>query len=85
LGLAGRIIKKGTVMAEARLSQETGTASFGEVLEALLLKVCRELDISVPIWLGINTKDLAIKRRTSFYPDQFIDKIKFDRFEIILE
>ena len=43
------------------------------------------LDISVPIWLKKNTKEFAMYRKTSFYSEQFVESIKFDRFDIKME
>ncbi|MDO8686054.1 MAG: hypothetical protein Q7J78_05210 [Clostridiales bacterium] len=65
----------------------TGTdMSFRDQLEDSFLKLCKQLDISVPLWLDKNTREFAAFRKTIFFQDQFNeDAFAFDRFEIKLE
>lgn len=44
--------------------------------------VCREFDLSKPIWLDQNIKDFKKHSKTRFYQDSFIDSIEFDYLEI---
>ena len=55
---------------------------FHDRLENCLLSLCHDADIPAPIWLSKNTNDLARFKKTSFYAEQFAEKVNFDRFEI---
>ena len=55
---------------------------FHDRLENCLLSLCRDADIPAPIWLSKNTTELARFKKTSFYAEQFAEKVNFDRFEI---
>jgi len=55
------------------------------LLEEGLISLCRELDIPVPLWLNKNTSEFARYRKTFFDRDQFIEDVKFDRFELRME
>ncbi len=45
-------------------------------------KVCREFDLSSPIWLENTIADFKLHAKTRFYSDNFIDAIDFDYLEI---
>ena len=47
-----------------------------------LEKACREMDLSVPIWLDINIKDFQRNAKCRFYQDSFVDEIPFDYLEV---
>lgn len=83
--LYGRPIYDNYALTEVMVSNTDESLSFHQQLEKCLLAVCRELDISVPIWLDKNTTEFACFRRTFFMKDQFIDNIKFDKLEIQIE
>ncbi len=85
LVLYGRIIKGGRIVREIEAVEKSEGKPFRDNLEAALVRLCRELNIAVPIWLSKNTRELAISRRTSFYPNQFIEPVLFERFEIMME
>ena len=50
-------------------------------------EVCREFDLSKPIWLDKNIKEFQNHSRTKFYQDSFIEEIPFDYldFQVIEE
>ena len=52
-----------------------------------LEEACRQLDLSVPIWLKNNVKDFQRIARTRFRQDSFIETIPFDylEFQVIEE
>ena len=83
--LYGQLINGNKVIAEAKVEKDTAGKQLRDVLEECLLQLCRDLDISVPIWLKKNTKEFAMYRKTSFYSEQFVESIKFDRFDIKME
>lgn len=80
--LQGKLIKGTILVRDIVVEREDGSTPFHDLLEGCLIDLCRELDIQVPIWLKKNTKEFAAHRTAYFGPDQFIEKVKFDRFEI---
>lgn len=45
-------------------------------------EVCRQFDLSVPIWLDKTVSDFKRHRKARFTKDNFIDGIDFDYLEI---
>jgi hypothetical protein len=82
--LNGKIYVEGKLVREASVQDNEAGHSFRDKLEACLIDLCTQLDIPVPLWLKKNTRELAIFRRTFFTPEQFIDKVWFDKYEIKL-
>ena len=82
--LSGRLIKDTKVVREAFFVSRMNS-SFRDALEECLIGICRELDIQVPLWLKKNTNEIVFYRKTSFFKDQFVEKVNFDRFEITIE
>ena len=82
--IIGKLIKGTAIVSEKVVEKDDENVSFRELLEANLIALCKELDISVPLWLKRNTTEFAKFRRTSFTKEQFIESVKFDRFEIKL-
>jgi hypothetical protein len=82
--LNGRILK-GTVIIMEEECVLSGQGRFQKQLEASLVEVCKKLGISVPLWVGKNTREFVQFKWTSFNSDQFFEPVKFDRFEIRLE
>ncbi len=52
-----------------------------KVLRALE-EACKEMDLSVPIWLDSNVEDFKRNAVTRFREESFIDGIPFDYLEI---
>jgi hypothetical protein len=84
LKLNGKIVIENRLVREAAAEDNDEGHNFRDKLENCLIDLCKELDIPVPLWLKKNTRELAIFRRTLFSPEQFIDKVWFDKFEIRL-
>lgn len=82
--LNGKLFLEGRLVKEAGSNTPEEGASFRDKLEKCLLGLCSELDIPVPLWLKKNTRELAIFRRTFFTREQFMEKVWFDKFEIVL-
>lgn len=83
--LTGKIIKGSDIIKMTVVEKTDEGKEFRELLEDCLFTVCRDLDIQVPLWLDKNTKEFSAFRRTFFPSEQFIESVKFDKFEIILE
>lgn len=82
--LTGRIYKGTAVLMEEE-SELIGEGKFQKQLEQSLVELCKKMGISVPMWLGKNTREFARFRWTTFNDDQFFEPVHFDRFEIRLE
>ncbi len=52
-----------------------------------LEEVCKEFDLSKPIWLDSNISEFKQHAKTRFYQDSFIDSIPFEylEFQVIEE
>ncbi|ABN53722.1 MAG TPA: hypothetical protein DEF39_00420 [Hungateiclostridium thermocellum] len=83
--LVGRLIKGTHAIKESVFNKEAEDTDFRDLLEEGLISLCRELDIPVPLWLNKNTSEFARYRKTFFDRDQFIEDVKFDRFELRME
>ena len=57
---------------------------FSQRLESALISMCKDHDIPVPMWMKQNTKEFAAFRQTIFFADQYVQKVRFDRFQIKL-
>ncbi|NLX77991.1 MAG: hypothetical protein GXZ01_11610 [Clostridiaceae bacterium] len=82
--LTGKIFK-GTALIMEEESELNGEGKFQKQLEHSLIELCRKMGISVPMWLGKNTREFTRFRWTTFNSDQFFEPVNFDRFEIRLE
>lgn len=82
--LYGKLLSGTKLIKEASFEVSDENTSFRDRLEECLIGLCKELDIPVPIWLKKNTKEFIQYRTTFFNKEQFIESIKFDRFEIRL-
>ena len=82
--LSGKLFFEGKLMKESVAEALDENLSFRDKLEKCLLDLCGGLDIPVPLWLKKNTRELAVFRRTFFSREQFVEKVWFDKFEIIL-
>jgi len=82
--LNGKLILEGKIVKNYNAVSEDETLSFHGMLESCFLDLCKNLEIPIPIWMKKNTRELGMFRRTFFTPEQFIEKVWFDRFEIRL-
>lgn len=83
--LFGRTVKGTRILKEVFAQRSDDNTPFRDVLEECLIEVCKGLDIPVPIWLKKNTTEFVNFQKTSFNKEQFVEQVKFDRFEISLE
>jgi hypothetical protein len=84
LKIYGRTIKGTKILREVSVEKSNENISFTDILEECLIGVCKELDISVPLWLKKNTSEFVRYHKTSFAGEQFVETVAFDRFEIRL-
>lgn len=83
--LTGKIIKDTRVVRETTVVSTEKGKSFRDSLEECLVEVCKQLDTGVPMWLKKNTGEFACFHKTSFFAEQFMEDVYFDRLEIYLE
>ncbi|MDQ2085148.1 hypothetical protein RBH29_01695 [Herbivorax sp. ANBcel31] len=83
--LTGKLYRENKIIKESKIDRRGQEKSFRDELEDTLINLCRELDIPVPLWLDKNTSEFVRYRKTFFTKDQFVEKVKFDRFEIRAE
>lgn len=55
-----------------------------EKREKCLKEICQKLDISVPVWLKKHDLEFSQFKYVTFYPQDFIDEIDFDKLEVEL-
>jgi hypothetical protein len=85
LKVFGKITKDRVILKETVVEDNDEKRSYRDALEYCLIQVCRELDIQVPMWLKNNTSEFISYRRAIFTQEHFVEKIKFDKFEIKVE
>jgi hypothetical protein len=47
-----------------------------------VISLCYDFDLSRPMWLADNERDIKMVGKTSFYDHHFVDSITFDYFEV---
>jgi hypothetical protein len=84
LTLWGKIIKN-----EILVRSETVTTDKENMQDALLEGIehfSKAFDMEAPMWHTLHTKQMGLFHKAIFKPDDFIDAVNFDRFELqILE
>lgn len=80
--LEGSLYMSNIMVAQATVEVENGDQRFSKVVETCLLRLVRELDIPIPLWLTKNTKEFARFHQTIFFRESFSETVKFDRFRI---
>lgn len=81
--LTGSLYKNNKIIKIHTVVIEDSESSIRDKLEEMLIMLCKELDIQVPIWLDRNTREFGAFKKTSFTEDQFIEKLNFSKFEIM--
>lgn len=78
----GRLIKNNKIIEQTEAIFIEGLP-YQEQLKKCMLEICIKFDIQKPYWLKRNMDEYNRMGKTSFVQDNFIEKINFDRFEII--
>jgi hypothetical protein len=76
----GKIIKGDKIIRSETC--ENGEPGMAEALLACIEHFSRSFDMEAPMWHSAHTKQMSIFHRAVFRPDDFIDSVDFDRFEI---
>lgn len=67
------------------IKSKTASSENPDAARALLEcleQVYRDLDLSEPLWISKHQRDIANFHHVKFFPDDFIDPVNFDWFEI---
>ncbi len=83
--LYGRLMKENIVLSEASSAGDLSGADFHDVMEDAFIRLCKSLEIPVPVWLKKNTREISRYRKTFFHREQFIEETVFDRFILEIE
>ncbi len=82
--LEGTVFRANLTIADTIVEQTDLPGSFVKQLEKCLIKLCRELEIPIPLWLEKNTREFAKFHQTIFFEEQFTEHVNFNRFQIRL-
>lgn len=80
--LWGKLFKNNKMLRDAVYENEDSALTRTRKIFAGLESVCKELDVSVPIWLDSNISDFRKVARTRFTTDSFVGESGFDYLEI---
>lgn len=80
----GRLYSANKILIIKTAEYSNPELSFSQELGEALVLLCKNMDISVPLWLSKNTHEFAQFRSTNFNSDQFNETVTFDRFQFKL-
>ena len=81
--LWARKIKKNHIIDSITVKNKEQITSL-EKREKCLKEICQKLDLSVPVWLKKHDAEFSEFKYVTFYPQDFIDEVDFDKLEIEL-
>lgn len=79
--LWGKIYKENRLIKDTVICDETEDTRTHKIFHALDA-ICREFDLSKPIWLDSTIAEFKKHDKARFYQDNFVDSIDFDYLEI---
>lgn len=80
--LWGKLFQNNKMLRDAVYETEDSSISRTRKIFDGLESICREFDLSVPIWLESNISDFKRTSKTRFTADSFIGESGFDYLEI---
>ncbi len=80
--LEGRTYRDNYTLAVIVSERHEPELRFVKQLENCLLDLCKQLDVSPPLWMEKNTHEFAQWHQTIFHSDQFMEKVPFSRLQI---
>lgn len=78
----GKIWKDNHMIQDTVIANPDYSQSRTAMVFAALDDICRQFDLSAPIWLDSNISDFKRHAKTRFTQDSFIETIPFDALEI---
>lgn len=82
--LEGKLFKANRMIAQAEVLSDGVEETFVKELEILLIRLCKRMEIPIPLWLSKNTHEFAAFHQTIFFAEQYTETVVFDRFQIRL-
>ena len=76
-----RQFKDNRMIADETVSDYADDTRTHKVMRALET-ACKDMDLSVPIWLDVNIADFKRNAKCRFYQDSFIEQVSFDYLEM---
>ena len=76
-----RQFKDNHMLADMTVSDYGDDTRTHKVMRALET-ACKDMDLSVPIWLDVNIADFKRNAKCRFYQDSFIEQVSFDYLEM---
>ena len=58
--------------------------SFDKKRDKVFKEICVRMDVSVPIWLRKHDLEFSQFKYVTFFPQDFVDEVDFDKLEIEL-
>ncbi len=80
--LWGKIFQDNHLLQDTVICDSDSQANRTRKVFRGLEEICRQFDLSNPIWLNHNIKEFQQRAKTRFYQDSFIETIEFDYLEI---
>lgn len=80
--LEGRLFVANRMTEIKEIETEDTNEPFSTQLGRALVELCRQMDIPVPMWMKKNTHEFAAFRQTIFFKEQYMENVRFDRFQI---
>lgn len=81
--LWAKIIKNGRIINSVDVSNKDNI-SLEEKRKKCFEQICYEFDLSMPLWLNKHSIEFNEFKSVTFYSDDFIDKVDFDKLVIDL-
>lgn len=81
--LWGKLIKDNKMLENEEFTCNENI-EYQQQLKICITEICYKLDIQKPYWLPKNLEEYNNHKKTSFYQDNFIEEVPFDRFEIVV-
>jgi hypothetical protein len=79
----GKLISENEIKKSFDVENDTAL-SFEEKRDNAFEEICYHFDLSVPVWLDKHTKDFISFKRATFYPEDFVEELHYDRMEFDL-
>lgn len=81
LRIWGKIVKNNKILDDDVVVSDLDD-TYQENLKSCIVDLCDKFDIEKPYWLPYNVDEYNRRHKTTFNQNNFIDKIKFDKFVI---
>ena len=81
--LWARKIKDNKIIASLNIKNNE-KISLSEKKDKCFKEICQKFDLSVPLWLEKHSNEFSKFKYVTFYQEDFIDDIDFDKLEIEL-